>query len=210
MINDKKGAISRAKSGEIIKVDLGCGDRVRPPDVVGVDIIDYANVDIVGDVFAVVDLLPDNSVSEIYSSHFFEHINDVYGLLEKIVRILTEEGFIKVTVPHFSNPFFYSDPTHKSFFGLYTMGYYCRGRVFRRTLPNYRNQLPLMIVSTRLVFKSYRPNYVRHALKKVFENIINSSNFVREFYEENLCWLVPCYEIVYIIGKAGESEFDER
>jgi len=27
--------------------------------------------------------------------------------------------------------------------------------------------------------------------------LINSSNYLREFYEENLCYLLPCYEIEY-------------
>jgi hypothetical protein len=26
---------------------------------------------------------------------------------------------------------------------------------------------------------------------------VNSSMFAKEFYEENLCWLLPCYELHY-------------
>ena len=30
-------------------------------------------------------------------------------------------------------------------------------------------------------------------LKKVFQKLVNSSPWWQEFYEENLCYLVPCY-----------------
>jgi hypothetical protein len=46
-----------------------------------------------------------------------------------------------------------------------------------------------------LIFKSFRPHYVRHGMKKIIGFLVNSTPFAKEFYEENLCWLFPCYEI---------------
>jgi hypothetical protein len=52
-----------------------------------------------------------------------------------------------------------------------------------------------------LIFKSTRPFYARYALKRVFGLIFNSNRYLQELYEENLCYLFPCYEIRYVMQK---------
>jgi hypothetical protein len=41
----------------------------------------------------------------------------------QIAKDLEQGELIEIIVPHFSNPHYYSDPTHVRFFGLYTMSY---------------------------------------------------------------------------------------
>jgi ubiquinone/menaquinone biosynthesis C-methylase UbiE len=84
------------------------------------EIDDSDAVDIVGDALQVLKKVPDNAVSKITSYHFLEHVDNLGILLEEIARVLKQDGTLVSVVPHFSNPFFYSDPTHKNFFGLYT------------------------------------------------------------------------------------------
>ena len=73
-----------------------------------------------------------------------------------------------IVAPHFSNPYFYSDVTHKSTFGLYTCCYYCISTPLRRKVPTYNRDLKFRLDKVDLIFKSTRPNYGRHAIKKVF------------------------------------------
>jgi len=47
------------------------------------------------------------------------------------------------------------------------------------------------VVSQRLIFFSNFRGI--RLLKKVFQKLINSSPWLQEFYEENLCHLIPCY-----------------
>ena len=108
---------------------------------------------------------------------------------------------LTIVVPHFSNPFYYSDPTHRTPFGLYTMAYFCEQQLFRRQVPRYGFKSPFSIDAVRLQFKSYPPRYVRHAFKRLVGAAVNSSLFAMEFYEENLCWLVPCYEVQYSLRR---------
>ena len=102
-----------------------------------------------------------------------------------------------VVTPHFSNPYFYSDYTHRRPFGLYTFAYLAEEDLFRRKVPHYGHAPAFRLQRVRLIFKSPRPHYGRWAMKKIWQQIFNRSRYLMEFYEENLCWLMPCYEIRY-------------
>ena len=194
-INDKRSIIERMKNGETFTVELGCGTEKKDPAAIGVDMLDYECVDVVGDVIEVLASFPANSVTKISSSHFMEHVKDVPTLMSEISRVLMTGGTAKAVVPHFSNPFYYSDPTHSSPFGLYTMAYFCEQNIFARGVPSYAIGVPLVLDSIKLGFKSIRPRYISHVFKRVFGIFVNCSTYTKEFYEEHLCWLIPCYEI---------------
>ena len=163
--------------------------------------LDFDSVDIVGDVFEVLSRFPDSSVNSIYSAHFFEHVADFSRLLQEVARVMKQDARLTLIVPHFSNPFYYSDPTHKVQFGLYSMAYFCRQSLFSRKVPRYGLEIPLTLVRVELGFKSYPPRYLRHAWKRLLGTVFNTSMYVREFYEENLCWFLPCYEVRYELCK---------
>jgi SAM-dependent methyltransferase len=151
-------------------LELGCGQTKRNPDAVGVDVLPYPGVDIVGDALTVLRDLDAGTVDAIYSEHFLEHLDDPEALLEEASRVLRPGGEFRAVVPHFSNPAFYSDPTHRSYWGLYTFGYWVDETPYRRKTPQYRTPFPLRLESTRHVFKSSRPFYVRHGIKKVLSS----------------------------------------
>lgn len=201
-VTDKSNVFERLRGGEVMSLELGCGPSKIDPRAIGVDMLDFYGVDLIGDIFEILAQFPDRSVSSIYTAHFLEHVSDLPKLLDEIGRILALSARLSIVVPHFSNPFYYSDPTHKTPFGLYTMAYFCKQTCFVRSVPQYGFSVPLILHSVNLGFKSYRPRYFRHALKRAFGAIFNSTMFLREFYEENLCWLVPCYEIRYELSKA--------
>jgi len=189
---DRHGRLSRIAGA---KLDLGCGPHKRGSEYVGVDVLGFDGVDIVGDAYEVLQAIPDGVLEEIYSSHFFEHVPDVERLLLESLRVLRPGGRLVVVVPHFSNPYFYSDLTHRQFFGLYSFSYLTRDGPFRREVPTYGRELPLRLKAVRLVFKSARPFYARYAFKRVLGLLVNLSRWSQEFYEENLCYVFPCYEI---------------
>lgn len=182
-------------------LELGCGPRKRITKAIGIDSLNYENVDIVGDVFDVLARIPDGSINEIYSYHFFEHIQDLPLLIDEISRTLKQNGSLVVVVPHFSNPYFYSDYTHRTFFGLYSFSYFAIDKIFQRRVPNYKRSPSLELMSVYLNFLSPAPFKFRNKLKKLVGKLINSNNSMKEFYEENLCYLVPCYEIRYRLVK---------
>jgi len=179
------------KSGRPVVLELGCGPN-KTPGRIGIDRIDLPGVDIVADIDKGLGFLPDSSVDAIYSESFFEHVNDLEGLVREVARVLKPDGYNWLFVPHFSNPHYYSDYTHKSFFGLYTLRYFCADEdQLRRKVPNFYSDVRIRVVSQRLIF--FSSFALTRWLKKVFQKVINSNSWLQEFYEENLCYLIPCY-----------------
>ncbi len=201
MFNDKNGILNQLTYEERVVLELGCGETKQDSSAIGIDLLDSPCVDIVGDVFEVLEAIPAGSISAVNSYHFFEHVDDTDSLLAAIARVLGPGGKLKIVVPHFSNPFFYSDPTHKSTFGLYTFSYLSKDQLFTRRVPNYGKSLQFSLDSVELGFKSYRPRYLRHALKLSLGKLVNLSPYTKEFYEENLTGLFPCYELEFLLTK---------
>ena len=134
---DKAKILSSVDSISHIELELGCGNRKRNRQAIGVDMLDYPDVDIVGDVYEALASFPSRSVDAVYSYHFIEHVPDVPRLLSELARIVKPNGYLEFVAPHFSNPYFYSDPTHRSFFGLYTFCYFASNSPFARHVPTY-------------------------------------------------------------------------
>ena len=199
MYKDKHNLIPiRLKEGPL-SIEIGVGHKKINPIAIGIDAIDSPACDVVGDAFDVLNALPESCVSSVYAAHFIEHIEPVGKFLNALMRVCTEDAKIVIIAPHFSNPFFYSDPTHRATFGLYTFCYYSKSDLFRRTIPSYIRISGLILASVSFHFCSYPPNYIRHALKKIIQKVVNYSNWTKELYEELFCWLAPCYEVKYIL-----------
>lgn len=196
---DKKKILQRLSEIEFISLDLGCGHFKKNPGWIGIDMLDIEGVDIVGDVYEVIRLFPDNSVDEIHAFHFFEHIPDVPALLMDLNRVLKQTGFIEVVVPHFSNPYYYSDYTHKNFFGLYSFSYMVKDTLLRRRVPDYNVNTGLQLKSVFLRFKS--PFLINRPFRMFWQFIFNSSISMKEWYEDAWSSNFPCHEIQFILIK---------
>lgn len=187
----------RIESKKRCDLELGCGDRKRNADAIGVDRLEYEGVDIVGDIESAISRLPDHSIDNVYAYHCFEHLSNLELIMDQLARIMRPGGELHVEVPHFSNPYYYSDYTHRQPFGLYTFSYLANESLFQRRCPTYQRQSHFEVKRVRLVFKSSRPFYGRYGIKKIFQGLFNLNRYMMEFYEENLCWMIPCYEICY-------------
>ena len=198
---DKRGVLSNVAQHVPLTLELGCGPQKRYAGSVAVDAIDYDAVDIVGDAGDVLRALPPDSADLITSSHFLEHVDDVGAYIDEMARVVRPGGRIEIVVPHFAHPYFASDPTHTHRFGLYTMSYYAVDPIFSRAVPSYVRRTNLRLAGVDLVFKSSRPFYGRHAVKRLIGFVFNSCRYMQELHEENLCHLFPCYEIRYLLEK---------
>lgn len=196
-INDKNGLLERLDTLEPAIIELGCGANKRHLNAIGIDALDYPCVDIVGDIYAVLASFPSGCVDKVFAYHFIEHVENVSRLLAELSRVVRAGGEVEFVAPHFSNPYFYSDPTHRSFFGLYTLSYFSVDALLRRKVPTYQEQLRFRLDQVDLIFKSSPPFYARHAFKSLLGSIFNSCRYMQELYEENLCYLFPCYEVRY-------------
>jgi predicted SAM-dependent methyltransferase len=174
-------------------LELGCGNK-RVEGRINIDRLDLPNVDIVADLDEGLAFFPDNSVDAIHSKSVLEHVDKLDVLMKEIWRVLKPDGKKHLFVPHFSNPYYYSDYTHQRFFGLYTFEYFSKEETrFTRKVPNFYHDFSFRTDEMKLVFMS--PWKTRNKIKRFWGKIFNRSTAMQEFYEENLCYMIPCYGI---------------
>ncbi|WP_425639475.1 class I SAM-dependent methyltransferase [Algoriphagus yeomjeoni] len=190
-------------NSKVVKVELGCGNNKRIKDSIGVDVLSFPGVDYVFDLNKGMPFFEANSIDEIYSHHFLEHLDDLPFFMGEVNRVLKRGGTLRGEVPHFSNPYFYSDPTHKNHFGLYTLNYFVKNQEsFVRKVPSFYNDLNFEIVSYTIVFKSKSLSTVYSRIKnRILNRWFNSSLKRLEVYEELFCYRFPCYELKFCIRK---------
>ena len=196
----KDNFLELIKNKENSILELGPGEKRLSPETIGIDIVQKESVGIIWDLNKGFSFIEDNVVDKIISHHVLEHIENLEFLMKESFRILKKNGLFEGTVPHFSNPYFYSDYTHNKFFGLYSFNYFSNeNKYFNRQVPLYYNDIGFMVEEIKLIFRS--PFRIRNKVKEIFTKIVNSINFFKEFYEENLVYIFPCYEIYFRLRK---------
>jgi hypothetical protein len=184
------------EAGRGLRLNLGCGLKPRP-GFYGVDHLPLPGVDVVADLnepFA----LPDDSVAEVYCRHTLEHVVRFLELMAELHRVTRPAGRIEVIVPHFSNPYGYSDPTHVRFFGLYSFYYFCD------PADQPRRKVPAFYVPQRFVVETVRCRLLHRSLperllRRVVEPLINRGPAALDWYERRLCRLLPAEDIRYVL-----------
>lgn len=186
-----------------VVLELGCGEQRKRRDAIGIDQRDLPEVDLVGDIFEVLGKLPDDCAGEVVSWHFLEHVDDLPRLFAELARVVREGGRVESVVPHFSNPYFYSDYTHVRPFGLYSFSYFATDRLLKRRVPHYGVPLPFELESLRLEFRSPKAFPLRRFLRRRMTPLVNASVWTQEFYEENLSHIFPCYEVKAVLRRTA-------
>jgi SAM-dependent methyltransferase len=184
-------------AGRLIRLNLGVGRRPRE-GYYGLDWIEMPGVDVVADLNEPFTELPDNSVEAIYTHHTFEHVVNFLPLLKEVHRVVVPDGRVEVVVPHFSNPYGYSDPTHVRFFGLYTFYYFAdEADQPRRKVPAFYlperfavKSVDITLMPTLLLFKPVR---------RLATKIVNSSIWLLDWYERSWCRHFPADSMRYVL-----------
>lgn len=191
--------LSELMRKEKVILNLG-GGKNRIPGVINVDRIDLPEVDIVADLENGLEFMPDNSVDEIRCRSFLEHIDNLERLMAEIYRVLKKDGLVKIFVPHFTNPYYYSDFTHKRPFGYYTFYYFSKNqRTLLRKVPTFYNNIDFMVVSQKLIFNSVLRRY--HLCNRFNEWFFNLNTRLQEIYEAFFSPFTPCYGLEVVLKK---------
>lgn len=184
--------------GRPVRLELGAGARPRK-GYYAVDHVELDHVDMVADLNQPLDLVPDGSVEAIYSRHALEHIREFLPLMREIHRVTQPGGHIEIIVPHFSNVYGYSDPTHVRFFGLYSMYYFAsaENQPKIRRVPTFYTDTRFKIQSIRIEF--YRKGLIDKLLAPVFTRLFNLNIHFQNFYERRLSFLFHASQIRYVM-----------
>lgn len=119
---------------KVIKLDLACGDN-KKEGFIGVDMVETSSVDIIHNLNIYPWPFEDNSVDEIYCSHYIEHIPHNIGnlkdkrdgliqFMDEVYRILKPNGKINLIAPYYKSQRAFGDPTHCRYVGDLSFPYY--------------------------------------------------------------------------------------
>lgn len=109
----------------IEKIDLGCGTK-KKEGYYGIDVVEYPGVDKVMDLRMSTLPFPDGSLTDVYCSHFLEHLTfeENCHLFNEAYRVLKEGGIFEIVVPHGMSYSGMADLSHKTFWTEDTFGYF--------------------------------------------------------------------------------------
>ena len=102
-----------------MRLDIGCGKN-KKPGYIGLDRVSMPGVDIVCNLEKEKIPIEDNSIDEVYSMHFMEHVTDLLVVMEEVWRVSKNNAKITIAVPYFTSVGAFRDPTHKQFFSYDT------------------------------------------------------------------------------------------
>ncbi|TVO58183.1 glycosyltransferase [Denitromonas ohlonensis] len=98
----------------MLKIDLACGNNKRP-GFIGIDSVRTESTDIVHDLTKTPWPLDNNSVDEVFSSHFIEHLtgDEFIRFMDELWRILKPGAKATMIAPYYTSMRSAQDPTHK-------------------------------------------------------------------------------------------------
>lgn len=180
-----------------IRLNLGCGDS-RLEGMIGVDILIRKGTEVVCDLESPLPFAS-QAVDFVYAKSILEHIEHFELLVSELHRVLSSSGELYIYVPHWRNPSYYSDYSHKRFFGLYTFDYFSSpiDQLFR-SVPTY-SIVRFQTLEVKLLFNS--PFRFLHWLMKAFQWVINLGKGCQLFYEFHVSGFIPCYALEYRLRK---------
>lgn len=81
--------------------------------------------------------LDDDTVAQVYSFHFFEHLRkeEIIGTLRELERVLMPGGLVNMLVPHWSCELAHQDLDHKSFWGETSLRMLLEDKSYDGTMP---------------------------------------------------------------------------
>ena len=100
-------------------LDVGCGWN-KTAGAIGMDANPKTHADVIHDLGSVPYPFPNSDFDEIVCRHVAEHVPDVMSFVAELHRIARPGAHIKITTPHYSNPDWATDPTHRNHFNSYS------------------------------------------------------------------------------------------
>ena len=161
-----------------VKLNLGSGNRILP-GFLNLDIQPASGVDIICDLNEGIPL-NDNTVTEIYTSHTLEHLNDIVQIMEEIFRVCKDGAIVKIKVPYFKSIGAFKDPTHKRFFTEETFAYFDKEEQIKHGFADYGIIANFKTVKIAYLWSSSRLRFLPFKKKffmKYFWNIVRSIYF---------------------------------
>lgn len=108
-------------------LDVGCGWN-KTPGAIGIDANPKTHADVIHDLGSIPYPFSDSEFDETVCRHVAEHVPDVMSFVAELHRVTKPGGRITITTPHYSNPDWATDPTHRNHFNSYSFNCFIEDR----------------------------------------------------------------------------------
>lgn len=191
-MSDAKAVINVETAAPTPRVlDIGCGAN-KVAGAVGMDVNPRTAADVIHDLDDLPYPFADDSFDEVIGRHVIEHVQNPMAVMAELHRITRAGGTVKLLAPHWTNPDFATDLTHRNHLNSYS----------------FRN-----LTAERAVFDFYTEARFKQKVCRVtllnlwkltgLEYLINLDNrhprwrFVRKFWEQYLNAVMRGKEIYF-------------
>jgi SAM-dependent methyltransferase len=186
-------------------LDIGCGVN-KVPGATGMDVNPRTNADVIHDLDDLPYPFDDDQFDEVIGRHVIEHVREPLAVMIELHRITRNGGIVKLVAPHWTNPDWATDLTHRNHLNSYSF----------RNLTDERAVFPFY---TTVRFRQRRIRVTLLGVWKALglEALVNIDNrhprlrFIRKFWEQYLNAIARGKEIHYELevlkpaGAAGEA-----
>jgi SAM-dependent methyltransferase len=100
-------------------LDIGCGAN-KIPGAIGMDINPRTAADVIHDLDDLPYPFDDDEFDEVVGRHVIEHVRDPLAVMSELHRITRPGGMVKIVVPHWTNPDWATDLTHRNHLNSYS------------------------------------------------------------------------------------------
>lgn len=172
-------------------LDMGCGSKLRQ-GVVRVDLNDQFKPDVIWDLDKYPYPWGENTVDKIILDNILEHLKDPMEAIHECHRILRPQGELEIHVPYFRSPYAFIDPTHRTFYSIYSFDFYIKGtKIYDR----YKyTDIEFKLQKRLFDYELGNPGL----LKKL---LINLANRYPSYYEFYFSHIIPLHQLSFCLIK---------
>ena len=100
-------------------LDVGCGAN-KVAGAIGMDVNPRTAADVIHDLDELPYPFDNDSFDEVIGRHVIEHVRDPMAVMREIHRITRNGGIVRLVAPHWTNPDFATDLTHRNHLNSYS------------------------------------------------------------------------------------------
>jgi SAM-dependent methyltransferase len=165
-------------------LDIGCGTN-KYKGAIGLDHNPLTDADVIHDLRDLPYPFADNEFDLVYAAHLVEHIPDVIPFVEELYRITRNGGTIQFITPHYTNPDWNCDPTHKNHFSSYSFQTFDATRRHFGFYTNVDLRPKRRYVTVLRLWKALGVEFLIN-----IDHRSPGLRFIRKFWETYLCYMI--------------------
>lgn len=172
-------------------LDIGCGTN-KVPGAIGMDINTRTAADVIHDLDDLPYPFADDEFDEVIGRHVIEHVRDPMAVMSELHRITRAGGLVKLVAPHWTNPDFATDLTHRNHLNSYSFRNLTDDRA---VFPFYTNVRFRQRVARVTILNLWKLTGLEYLIN--LDNRFPRLRFIRKFWEQYLNAVMRGKEIYF-------------